>query len=423
MHQRELTTRHTIRINDLLVGSFAIWPLFWMLWVSMNVTVSLSSSVPLILIVFLAGAALLNIRKIGRTILFVWLLFFVAIAPSVVRGNNSAAMPDMIVLVCGFLFCLALQRTRINAHLVMRCIYICGLFVAITVLLDAVFHVFRSSLVSIYTSSARYTVVRRGARISTGGIIPHTGSAGGFICSGLGAFYALQKQKKKSALSTIIYAVFILAFFLLQKRGFVLDIVLAVFAIWVLGWRFDMNHRVNLRRQIRFAVIALGLAAAAVAAYYTVSLFRTAVDSLLQRFGAEEDTLSGRTLLYALAMRLFGRSPVLGIGWGNFRAYTQGIFSMSSGSTYEAHNVYLQMLCETGVVGASVFIITVLATLFYGIRKYRSKIAEEQRDSEFYKLQFGLYLQLFFLLYCMSGNPLYDYNFLITYFIGVLVTL
>ena len=49
---------------------------------------------------------------------------------------------------------------------------------------------------------------------------------------------------------------------------------------------------------------------------------------------------------------------------------------MSSGSTYEAHNVYLQMLCETGITGA-VLIFTPLFWLL--ITTFRALLAARRQ--------------------------------------------
>ncbi len=419
--QRNTKKRGVILGSELLLICFAVWPLFWNLWVSFRYTVNLRASFPREFLLILTIIAMLSAKRLGKSFLYVWLIYFASLLPSVPRSSGSILLPDILIIVCGFLFCLAVQQRNIDTDIVIRCIYLCGLFVAVTVLIGAITNLFRTSLLSLYTDSAQ-NVMLRSRSMANGGIVPYTASAGCFICSGLGAFYTLQRQKRRSILTWAILAVFVLAFFLLQKRGFVLDIVLALFVIWILGWRFDTVHRATLNRQIRFVLALTVVAVIAVVSYYHVELFRTAVDSLLGRFSSGDETLSGRTLLYALAWKYFLSHPFLGIGWGRYRRNTAGIFNIYSTSTYEVHNVYLQLLCETGIIGLTAFLIAVGVTLHHGIKKYRSKIKADTRDREYYTLQLGLYLQLFFLFYCLSGNPLYDYNFLITYFMGVLLT-
>jgi putative inorganic carbon (HCO3(-)) transporter len=66
-----------------------------------------------------------------------------------------------------------------------------------------------------------------------------------------------------------------------------------------------------------------------------------------------------RLLLWSTAWNAFAHSPLLGVGWGNFvRLYgaDPSLFSSSLPATaFEVHNVYLQLLAETGVVGFAAF--------------------------------------------------------------------
>ena len=405
--------RGKVRISNILLFCFASWPLFWNLWVSFRITNGIRYTLPVEFLVFLCAVALLRAKRIKKDILLIWLLFIAAIAQSVVRGNISAAIPDMQVLISGLLLCSALHRMRFDASIAVRCVYICGLFVSVIVILDAVTGFVRTTLLPLYSTYGQEIISRRTA---TGGILPHEGSAGCFIYSGFFACISLHQKKRKSALKWTAQVIFVLACLLIQKRGFLLDFAFVFFAMWVLGWRFGREFRADLSRNIRRVGLFLLIVAG-------VILSREAFDSFFSRFTSNDVTLSGRTFLYELAFSFFKNQPFLGIGWGNYRAYTLGIFSLTSGTTFEVHNVYLQLLCETGIIGLAAFLIAVIATLVYGVKKYRGLLTACDRNERFYAVRFGLYLQFFFLAYCMSGNPLYDYNFLITYFIGVLLTL
>jgi O-antigen ligase len=63
----------------------------------------------------------------------------------------------------------------------------------------------------------------------------------------------------------------------------------------------------------------------------------------------EGDITSGRIILYIVAIELFKQKPILGWESGCF-SYLNGI---------DTHNVYLQLLCENGVLGA-LFFVTIL---------------------------------------------------------------
>ena len=255
-----------------------------------------------------------------------------------------------------------------------------------------------------------------------GGIFPHTSTAGCYICAGIGAFYARhshQTEKKVGVSGWVQILVFFISFLLLRKRGFTLDVTLTFFFLFIVGTKMEKGMRINMSRQLRLIIAVLLVAGVGVALYYSIEAVRTLVDSFLDRFFSDDTTLSGRTMLYELAIDLFLSSPITGIGWGKYRSNTLGIFRAND-ATFETHNVYLQLLCETGVVGLLLFLLVVGATLLATVRKYRLYLRTDSGRQTPSVLRLSLYLQVFFLAYCVSGNPLYDMNFLVTYFVGVL---
>ena len=112
-----------------------------------------------------------------------------------------------------------------------------------------------------------------------------------------------------------------------------------------------------------------------------------------------------------------------GIGWGCYRQHSIGVFGGTSDYTYATHNVYIQLLCETGVAGLAAFLAAVGNILIAASYRYRKLVLTDPDSEERVITGAGIFLQVFFLAYCMSGNPLYDYNFVVSYFIGVLLTL
>ena len=57
--------------------------------------------------------------------------------------------------------------------------------------------------------------------------------------------------------------------------------------------------------------------------------------------------------------------------------------------------------------------------LVYTIRRFIRINAENRDSNAALALRLSMYIQLFFITYCFSGNPLYDYVFVVTYFIGI----
>ena len=72
-----------------------------------------------------------------------------------------------------------------------------------------------------------------------------------------------------------------------------------------------------------------------------------------------------------------------------------------------AHNVYIQVLCEMGIIGFVLYTGAIILLLKYTIKalKYFSKTQEYQYK---YAAMLSFCFQIFYLLYSLSGNCLYD---------------
>ncbi len=93
--------------------------------------------------------------------------------------------------------------------------------------------------------------------------------------------------------------------------------------------------------------------------------------------------------------------PLIGIGAKNF--YKHNALGL------DVHNVYLQLLAENGVIG---FCLMIFAFA------YRLRIAYYCSKANFdADLVLCLGVQIFFLLYSLTGNALYDVNFFYVYLI------
>lgn len=70
----------------------------------------------------------------------------------------------------------------------------------------------------------------------------------------------------------------------------------------------------------------------------------------------EQESVGERLLIWAQAWELFVEHPVTGIGLGNFRESYDPVAIAEDPGKVDAHNLYLQFLTETGIVGFAVFL-------------------------------------------------------------------
>ena len=120
---------------------------------------------------------------------------------------------------------------------------------------------------------------------------------------------------------------------------------------------------------------------------------------------------SNRVDYYRMAWNLFKGSPVLGIGWGKFAAITEIGTSV--------HNVFIQLLCETGMIGFTIFIIAAGHAFFSIFKKAKEIYVYEEQER--CMIVFSLMIQVYFLLYCFSGNPLYNISSRTIYFFACII--
>ena len=131
------------------------------------------------------------------------------------------------------------------------------------------------------------------------------------------------------------------------------------------------------------------LAGVLVAGGFAVYFLALAPPQARQRIFYDPSGTSGRTALWTVARRMIAAHPLDGIGIGNFPLRSvdflvrPGVLHNDSyvvEQPLEAHNIYLQLLAETGVVGFLLFASIVLTALRSGWRAARARLPASDRD-------------------------------------------
>ena len=123
------------------------------------------------------------------------------------------------------------------------------------------------------------------------------------------------------------------------------------------------------------------------------------------------DFSNGRFALYGVAFALFLKNPIFGIGWGEFANY-----AILTGNTRvrNVHCVYLQLLCETGIVGLTV----ILSSILYN---YISSIKTAIKKPNNYLIEFSILSQSFFIFISLIDNAILLQHFWLIYPITMLI--
>lgn len=158
---------------------------------------------------------------------------------------------------------------------------------------------------------------------------------------------------------------------------------------------------------VRFIAIGIVLITTFVIACY----FVPALSNTILRFTDNGGDIStGRFLFWEYAYKKFLQHPWLGIGWFGFRfepidiKYTAGY--------YDAHCIYIQLLCETGIIGFSVVVFAMISTWIDCVKlckQYRRELSDKWHSA----LVASASIQIFMIIYGSTGNVLYDRCFII----------
>jgi len=172
----------------------------------------------------------------------------------------------------------------------------------------------------------------------------------------------------------IIISIFQFYFILISaSRGPLLSIIIALFV------SFLINKRIKFKYILYVLLFAIFL--------IVIILTVTPPDFLDRILG--RNTLSQNTMLVRIfanyeALRLFIQNPIFGIGFGNF-TFGGGIFTV----LIYPHNIFSEIMSETGVIGLILFLGIIITTFTY-LKRINKKL-----DASIYNQLFGLFIASF----------------------------
>jgi O-antigen ligase len=115
---------------------------------------------------------------------------------------------------------------------------------------------------------------------------------------------------------------------------------------------------------------AMALAWALVAVLQFPSRIEVEGESRFQQ--VDEFTSISRLALWDAAGAIFIQHPVLGVGYGNYRSLYSDYIPGAAPNELDAHNMYLQMLSETGIIGFLAFSALVVGLAIAAIKAARN---------------------------------------------------
>lgn len=172
------------------------------------------------------------------------------------------------------------------------------------------------------------------------------------------AWMVLAKDRWMRYLATLCHGLTGAALYFTGSRGGLIAYAgMLLVALWFLKPR-----RVALLR----VLLATALSVAMVFSFQRES----AGEKRLQ--GVDEFTSASRFALWGAAGAMFVQHPILGAGYGNYRSLYGDYIPGAAPDQLDAHNLYLQFLSETGVIGFASFFAVIIGFIRLAIRLARS---------------------------------------------------
>lgn len=134
-------------------------------------------------------------------------------------------------------------------------------------------------------------------------------------------------------------------------------------------------------------------------------MFIPAAKITFERFMSTDtyEGLNGRKDMWLAAVSMFKNKPLFGYGYGSYQSIT--------GSIYEAHNSYLQLLGELGIVGCLIYGYIFISILVKSVKNLR-----QNHSVAAYLI---VNIEILTFLYAITGNVFHTYSEIIPYFIGI----
>ncbi|MGN1456641.1 MAG: O-antigen ligase family protein [Acutalibacteraceae bacterium] len=122
-----------------------------------------------------------------------------------------------------------------------------------------------------------------------------------------------------------------------------------------------------------------------------------AAQVMLERFNNNDNFYTNRLDIYDNIYKEISENPILGTGTAS------AVDVLGIGG----HNIYLTVFMENGIFGFLLIILCVSGSIYYTLRMIYMQ--SQNHDYDYLpNLLFALFIQIFFMVYGFTGNPLYD---------------
>ena len=217
-------------------------------------------------------------------------------------------------------------------------------------------------------------------------------------------------NKKKNVQNVIIIILSYAMIFTTAKRSAILITVIAIIIFWIMVNKNFIRH-VSTNSIIKSILFVIIIAFVAYYIYNSTNIMQSVVKKITDT-KLSGDTMNGRLFLWQIAEDSFKESPIYGVG----------LKSIYLKTGMDVHNVYLQIIAETGIIGFATFVIGIVSIVIKSFSNLNKALVYENDTYIKVAASFGFLLIIYLLVYGFVGNTFIDYLPIMLFVLAVFLT-
>lgn len=315
-----------------------------------------------------------------------------------------------------FIFCTIVLKRRLNLHnilLVKKILCMVSKVLSLSIITQAFFPTIFYKIAKIwFFYSNQYDMVYKTDIFSHhySGLMYEVSYSAVILAIGICIFFAELMTKKNNKIINIFFIIVAyFAIYLTGKRSFILIIPVTLMMYWFI---FNIK-KINMTRLLLILIII------SIFIYMSEDIILLIINILKK--GQSNIQLSSRERYWKLAITMFKDNPIIGQGINSFDVYfNQSGIKEKYYNFAGAHNSYLQILAELGIVGFILYFILISKNMYKGVKRLLLSIKKDDNKVTC-ELIFALSGLTCMFIYALSGNVFYQPQQLVTLFFLIAV--
>ena len=385
-----------------------------------------------IVIIYYLVTNRIEIRVSDLSVAFSLLIMFqiIQIARTLAMGNSANVLYiPVLLIITACMFCSNANKRSIIIickFWIIMCVMI-SLYICVTKIVPEVYYSVFQKLLSDESKAMNDQLITNGYSVAIGAkvIISDDIIAFGVVFCVSSLLLGQGEKYNRNRLYIALTILFLITMVLVNRKTEIIAIGIAIMFLFVSNLNYSSSYQKS--RKVVILVVISTVLIAVLYFLYSIDLlgrYGVFIERIVNNivYGSGKDISSGRLLLWTAAFSLFLDNPIFGIGWGNYSEYVPNAVSVGGvNEIHNVHNCYLQLLCETGIVGTAIFIVLILF-IFFKMFQYGIELKNKKADSIYRVLMSScLAYQLFFLVTAAIDPTFYSLIFWCLYSLSVVM--